>query len=124
MNFQHLRLKLPKFRFESKLMLSETLRSMGLTEAFDPGFADFSGMDGRSCKAGDQECLFIREAVHKTYVSVEEQGTEAAAATAVMMTTESMKPEPIDLFIDRPFIFLIRHHDTGAIVFIGRVLKP
>ena len=124
MEFQQLRLKLPKFRFESKFMLSETLRSMGMTEPFDPGFADFSGMDGRSCKAGDQECLFIGEAIHKAHVSVDEEGTEAAAATAVIMSIESMKPEPIDLFIDRPFIFLIRHHDTGAILFMGRVLKP
>ena len=124
MEFRQLLLKLPRFRFESRFMLSETLRSMGMTEPFDPGSADFSGMDGRSCKAGDQECLFIREAVHKAHVSVDEQGTEAAAATAVMMTTESMKPEPIDLFVDRPFIFLIRHHDTGAILFMGRVLKP
>ncbi len=124
MEFRQLRLKLPKFRFESRFMLSETLRSMGMTEAFDPGSADFSGMDGRSCKAGDRECLFIREAVHKAHVSVDEQGTEAAAATAVMMTTESEKPEPINLFVDRPFIFLIHHHDTGAILFIGRVLKP
>ena len=124
MNFRQLLLKLPRFRFESKFMLSETLRSMGMTEAFEPGSADFSGMDGRSCKAGDQECLFIREAVHKAHVSVDEEGTEAAAATAVIMGIESMKPEPTLLSIDRPFIFLIRHHDTGAILFMGRVLKP
>ena len=124
MTFQQLHLKLPKFRFESKLMLSETLRSMGVTEAFDPGSANFSGMDGRSCKAGDEECLFIQEAVHKAHVSVDEEGTEAAAATAVIMGIESEKPEPINLFIDRPFIFLIRHNDTGAILFMGRVLKP
>ena len=86
--------------------------------------SDFSGMDGRSCLAGDPECLYIREVVHKAFVSVDEAGTEAAAATAVMMQAESAPPDPVSVTVDRPFIFLIRDRETEAVLFVGRVEEP
>ena len=121
---RYVTLDLPRFEFESQFRLGETLRSMGMSNAFDPAAADFSGMDGRSCLAGDPECLFIREVVHKAFVSVDEAGTEAAAATGVVMQVESAAPEPVSVTVDRPFIFLIRDLETDAILFIGRVEEP
>ena len=88
---------------------------------FDPPTAEFSGMDGRSCLAGDSPCLFIRAVVHKAFVSVDEEGTEAAAATGVVAQLLSAKPEPTEVTVDRPFIFLIRDRETGTILFVGRV---
>jgi len=105
-------LTMPKFEFDSEFSLSNTLAAMGMPVAFS-GAADFSGMTGN-------RDLFISEVVHKAFVAVDEEGTEAAAATGVVMTT-SMPPE---LTLDRPFIFLIRDIDTGAILFVGRVLNP
>ena len=94
LDFRYVSLDLPKFGFESQFRRGETLKSMGMSDAFDSAASDFSGMDGRSCLAGDLECLYIREVVHKAFVSVDEAGTEAAAATAVVMQTESAKPTP------------------------------
>ena len=105
-------LTMPTFEFDSEFSLSDTLAAMGMPLAFS-GAADFSGMTGN-------RDLFISEVVHKAFVAVDEDGTEAAAATGVVMPT-SMPP---DLTIDRPFIFLIRDIDTGAILFVGRVLDP
>jgi serpin B len=79
--------------------------------------ADFSGMTG----ARD---LFISDVIHKAFVSVDESGTEAAAATAVIMKLTAMPAEPIRVDVNRPFIFLIRDIETGAILFMGRVLDP
>ncbi len=120
---RYVTLELPKFEFESQFRLRETLKSMGMYDAFDITASDFSGMDGRSCFAGDPECLYIREAVHKAFVSVDEAGTEAAAATAVVMQTESARPRPIKVTVDRPFIFIIRDRESDAILFVGRVEK-
>ena len=114
-------LQMPRFEFESQFMLAETLKGMGMADAFDPSTADFSGMDGKSCLAEHQECLYVRDVIHKAFVSVDEEGTEAAAATAVVMQTESAKPQPVRVTVDRPFIFLIRDGATGAILFVGRV---
>ena len=121
LRFRHVTLDLPRFEFESQFRLAETLKSMGMSDAFDNAASDFSGMDGRSCLVGDPECLYIREVVHKAFVSVDESGTEAAAATAVMVQTESAPPDPVSVTVDRPFIFLIRDRETGAILFVGRV---
>ncbi len=120
---RHVTLDLPRFEFESEFRLGETLKSMGMSDAFDRAASDFSGMDGRSCLAGDPGCLYIREVVHKAFVSVDEAGTEAAAATAVMMQNESAPPDPVSVTVDRPFVFLIRDRETGAILFAGRVLE-
>jgi len=79
--------------------------------------ADFSGMTGG-------RDLYISEVLHKAFVSVDEAGTEAAAATAVPMELTAV-PEPLaEVTIDRPFIFLIRDIDTGAILFVGRIMNP
>jgi serpin B len=111
-------LRLPKFEFESSFLLSDALAGMGMPAAFDRSAADFSGMTGK-------KDLFISDVVHKAFVAVDEEGTEAAAATAVIMEAagEAM-PEGIILVIDRPFIFLIRDLQSGQILFIGRVLDP
>ena len=109
-------LTMPRFEFDSEFSLTDTLTGMGMQDAFS-GAADFSGM------TGNRE-LFISDVIHKAFVSVNEDGTEAAAATAVVMPT-AMPPEPtVEVTIDRPFIFLIRDVDTGTILFVGRVLNP
>ena len=114
-------LGMPKFEFDSDFSLGDTLGAMGMPVAFISSLgpctserADFSGMTG-TCD------LFIKEIVHKAFVSVDEAGTEAAAATAVVMETESLPPS---VTIDRPFVFLIRDIETGAILFVGRVVNP
>lgn len=124
-------LRMPKFEFESEFMLAETLKVMGMPNAVDTdprsSAADFSGMDGRACIAGDRLCLAIDEVIHKAFVSVDEQGTEAAAATAVVMfVMDSFEPElpKATLTIDRPFIFLIQDWSTATILFLGRVEAP
>lgn len=110
-------LTLPKFKIESELGLSSTLKDLGMKDAFDPLKADFSGMDG----AKD---LFISDVVHKAWVAVDEAGTEAAAATGVIVGTTSMPIDIKEMKIDHPFIFLIRDIQTGAILFVGRVMNP
>ena len=114
-------LNMPKFEFESQFLMAETFKEMGMANPFDNAAAEFSGMDGKSCLAGDEGCLYIGDIVHKAFVSVDEEGTEAAAATAVTMRIESARPQPVDVTVDRPFIFLIRDRETDAILFVGRV---
>lgn len=109
-------LSLPKFKFESEFGLTDTLSAMGMPIAFTQE-ADFSGM------TGNRE-LAISEILHKAFVSVDEAGTEAAAATAVIVGLTSMPQEPVTVTLDRPFIFLVRDIETGAILFIGRVMNP
>ena len=79
--------------------------------------ADFSAMTG-------DRALSIAEVVHKAFVSVDEEGTEAAAATAVVMVESAMPGQPVEVTIDHPFIFLIRDIETGAVLFVGRVVDP
>lgn len=110
-------LSLPKFRIESSFSLSGALQSLGMTGAFDPAKADFSGMTG-------SRDLFISSVVHKAFVNVDEEGTEAAAATAVIMETTAMPTKTVDLKVDRPFLFLIIDQGTGSVLFIGRVNNP
>ena len=117
-------LAMPRFQLEASLDLADTLGEMGMPNAFDEKKAEFQGMDGLSCLAGDDECLLISDVVHKAFVSVDEAGTEAAAATAVVVgIVKSVPEEPIELTIDRPFIFLIRDRETGAVLFLGRVVE-
>jgi serpin B len=108
-------LTMPKFEFDSEFSLKNTLAIMGMPIAFS-GAADFSGMTGN-------RGLFIGDVVHKAFVAVDEAGTEAAAATAVVMM-ESLPIGLVELILDRPFIFLIRDIETGTILFVGRVLNP
>ena len=110
-------LTMPRFEFESELRLNDALAALGMGQALT-GEADFSGMTGG-------RDLFISDVIHKAFVAVDEAGTEAAAATAVVMREMAAAPEePIELVIDRPFVFLIRDIQTGAILFIGRVVDP
>jgi serpin B len=107
----------PKFRMTSQFSLAGVLRQMGMTDAFSAK-ADFSGMNGK-------RDLFISAVVHKAYVDVNEEGTEAAAATWVTMRLTSVRPEQIPVFrADHPFLFLIRDNHSGSILFFGRVMNP
>jgi len=91
---------------------------MGMPDAFDVNKADFSGMTGKPD-------LYITDVVHKAFVDVNEEGTEAAAATGVIMGLKSMPTgEPIRVEVDHPFLFLIRDVETGAVLFLGRVVQP
>jgi serpin B len=91
---------------------------MGMPDAFLYQVADFSGMDG-------SRELFIGDVIHKAFVSVDEAGTEAAAASAVVLPGAAPEPAPpIEVTVDRPFVFLIRDIETGTILFVGRVLDP
>ncbi|MCB2203016.1 serpin family protein [bacterium] len=115
---QLLDLQMPKFDYESSTNANDPLRSLGMSEAFDPDLADFSGMSR-------EDKLLITDVLHKSTITVDEYGTEAAAATAVIMgVTSAMPEEPLSLVIDRPFLFTIEHHPTGTILFMGRVLQP
>jgi serpin B len=108
---------LPRFKMEFSVGLVDTLEAMGMPRAFDPSRADFSGMDGT-------RALSITAVIHKAFVDVNEEGTEAAAATAVVMGLRSAPSRPIIFNADRPFIFLIRDRVTGSVLFIGRVTDP
>ncbi len=107
-------LVLPSFEFETSLSLGEALADLGMPTAFQPG-ADFSGI-----ATGDEAGLWIDDVYHDAFISLDEEGTEAAAATAVMMVT-SAPPDWGELRFDRPFIFCIRDRPTDAILFLGRV---
>ena len=114
----HVDLTLPRFKFTSEFGLEKPLSQLGMVEAFAPGRADFSGMT-------TMEKLFISAVLHKAFVAVDEKGTEAAAATAVVMKVTGMPHEPKIVFrADRPFLFLIRHRPTGAVLFLGRLANP
>lgn len=108
--------QIPKFKFENKYDLINTMVNMGIRDAFSPGIADFSGMDGTYN-------LFIGKALHQSFIEVNEEGTEAAAATSIMMELTAM-PDLKYFIADHPFIFLIQHEETGAILFMGRVVDP
>ncbi len=113
-------LTLPKFKFTSKFSLGKTLKAMGMTDAFNGDAADFSGMT-------TMEKLFISAVIHKAFVAVDEEGTEAAAATAVDMVGAGMltKPKEPKVFkADHPFVFMIRHLKTDSVLFMGRVANP
>lgn len=110
---------LPKFKFESGYSLVKTLKSMGMSKAFDPGKAEISGIF-----KGSEE--YVTNVVHKALIEVNEEGTEAAAVTGIGMTTivSLHPPPPVYFRADRPFIFLIRHKPSNAILFLGRVMNP
>jgi serpin B len=114
MNSRDLQLSMPKFKFASDFDLKDALSTLGMPIAFDPVRADFSGITS-------VEELYIQGVVHKAIVAVDEEGTEAAAAGAVIFGTTSM---PESMVIDSPFIFLIRDIQSGSILFMGRVLNP
>ena len=116
LNVRDISLALPRFTFEWGKGLRETLSALGMPIAFS-GMADFSGISPGGA-------LAIDEVIHKAFVKVDEEGTEAAAATAVIMVGTSAPVTPLPVTVDRPFVFLIRDIETGAILFVGRVLNP
>jgi serpin B len=116
------RVYLPKFKFEYGTDLAAALQSMGMTDAFDPGHADFTAMlDGAA-----PEPLFINAVLHQATISVDENGTEATAATVIGMAGAAApsQTEPPEVRIDRPFMFAIRDTETGTVLFLGRVMNP
>lgn len=124
---QEIKLYLPKFKLEPPgLALGKQLAALGMPSAFDspPRSANFDRMAPRQ---GDNY-LFISEVFHKTFLSLDEKGTEAAAATAVVMAIKSAmprpKPEPIEVHVDHPFVFAIQHKASGACLFLGHLTDP
>ena len=108
---------LPKFKMTTgPLELKDILKSMGMKGAFSLPPADFSGMTGR-------KDLFISNVLHKAFVAVDEKGTEAAAATAVVMMRGGISPEPV-FRADHPFVFIIKDNRSGSILFMGKVVNP
>ena len=109
---------LPRFTFSQALNLNNTLRQMGITAAFDPQAANFSGINGK-------QNLFISSVVHQAFIAVDESGTEAAAATGVTIGVTSIQPPASTVFkADHPFIFLIQDTQNNDILFMGRVSDP
>jgi serpin B len=110
---------LPRFRMEWEAVLNETLQAMGMVDAFDPSYADFSGMSDLA----QQMQLHISEVKQKTYVDVNEEGTEAAGVTSVKMDV-SAAPPPFTFRADRPFLFVIRERFSETILFAGVLVEP
>jgi len=120
-------LHLPKFKFEPPtIALADKLQALGMKSAFDVprGSANFDGIAPRK----PNDYLYISNVFHKTFIAVDEKGTEAAAATAVvMMKATAMagsKPKPIEVKVDRPFLYAIQHIPSGVCLFLGRVTDP
>lgn len=110
--------QLPKFEFTSEsISLKPLLAALGMLDAFAPGLADFSGIDG-------SRELFVEDVVHKAFVSVDESGTEAAAATGVVVGVTAAPQRQVRFVVDRPFVLLIRDRLTGTILFMGRITDP
>ncbi len=116
-------LKLPRFKTDYAVSLKQALSALGMAEAFDPTKADLNGILPPDATS---ERVFISDALHKTYLSVDEQGTEAAAATAVIMTATSapLPAEPFKMTVDRPFLLAIADKPTGVILFLGSISSP
>jgi serpin B len=111
-------LTMPTFEFRTQAGLRDALRALGMRKAFDSQAADFSGMTR-------QEALYISDVIHEAYIAVDEEGTEAAAATAVIAKAEAgWVGRTVQMTIDRPFLFALRDRDTGAVLFLGRVTDP
>ena len=110
-------LSLPRFKTETKTDLADVLAGLGMPLAMNPDRADFSGITS-------DERLFVSRVVHQANIAVDEKGTEASAATAVVMTAGMAPGSPVSLRVDRPFIFALRDTRTGAILFLGRIADP
>ncbi len=120
MALRQVELHLPKFRIEGEFYLAPILRAMGMRDAFSETAADFSGISGN-------ERLFLSEVIHRTFIDVNEEGTEATAATALCLLCEKTAEEELPLVVfraDHPFMFLIRDERTKSILFMGRLADP
>jgi len=114
---RNVRLTFPRFGIESKVELSDVLAAMGMPSAFNPGAADFSGIT-------TDAALYIAAVIHQANMDVDEKGTTAAAATAIVMRGTAIPGEPVTVTVDRPFLFALRDVPTGTILFLGRVTDP
>lgn len=118
-------LRLPKLELPDHAMeLSRTIQSLGMKTAFNPVNADFTGIAQRT--PGDN--LYISDVVHTTFLSLDETGTEAAAASSINLSTLGLEfkkpPKPIEVKVDHPFLFAIQHCSSGACLFLGRITDP
>ncbi|MEN8202736.1 MAG: serpin family protein [Bacteroidota bacterium] len=118
-SYTGVQIDLPKFKYDFKGLLNEPLTELGLGIAFEPGLADFS-------RITPDENIWISRVIHQTFIDVQEEGTEAAAATIVEIVWRSSEGggAPITFKVNRPFLYLIKENSTGAIVFVGKVGKP
>lgn len=112
---EKVRVSIPKFKMEYKFTANESLKKLGMKDAFSRK-ADFSGMNGN-------KELYISKVVHKAFIKVNEEGTEAAAATGVVMSRKSISRVE-EFNANRPFIFLIQDNKTGALLFMGKLVNP
>ncbi|RMG06589.1 MAG: serpin family protein, partial [Planctomycetota bacterium] len=113
-------LRLPRLRFRAPLDLVPILQGLGVRCAFDPSRADFGALR-------PENDLFVGSVLHQAFIAVDEKGTEASAATVVLMQPRGLPPKPeapLPFVADRPFLFLIRHRTTNTVLFLGRVLRP
>lgn len=108
--------KLPRFKLEESYTLNSNLGRLGVQDLFSNGKADLSGMSG-------SRDLFISKIIHKSFVEVNEEGTEAAAATGGIAVFAMLLPEE-EFTVDHPFLFFIRHNPTANVLFLGRVCSP
>ena len=106
---------MPSFEFETDVALKDALQAVGMVEAFTDS-ADLSGITGAAR-------LFVQDALHKSFIALDENGTEAAAATALVVGLTSAPP-PASFTADRPFLFWIEHGSTGEMLFLGQVTDP
>ncbi len=114
---EHGTLLLPRFKLEYEIKLNDMLKSLGMEVAFDSNRADFTRIN----KEGE---LYISKVTHKTFVKVDEEGTEAAAVTAVTLGTTSIGPHGFYMKLNRPFLFVIRENSSNTILFIGKIIEP
>ncbi len=115
---EHVSVSMPRFKFSFDIGLKEVLEKMGMVKAFDAQKADFSNIS--------DDDLYISKVIHKSFIDVNETGTEAAAVTAVVVTSTSIGEEKKKIYfnVNKPFVFAITEKDTGAILFIGEVQNP
>jgi serpin B len=111
---------LPRFKLEYSKSLADVLKAMGMDLAFSPGQADFTGMGGQPGE------VYIGDVLHKTFVEVNEEGTEAAAVTAVKMLATAMpqRQDRFSMVVDRPFFCAIQDSETGTVLFMGGIREP
>ena len=112
--------RLPRFEFDTSVQLSDPLEELGMTDAFEQERADFTGI--AEPDAGER--LYLTEAYHDAAVAVDEDGTEAAAATGAVIGDTAVPTDPFEFVADRPFLFAVRDRPTGAVLFLGRVVDP
>jgi len=117
----HVVLTMPRFKFAFEMQINDVLKDLGMKKAFDSQQSDFS-------KISDDRDLYISSVIHKSFIDVNETGTEAAAVTSVTFTTTSIGPgdpvQKIYFTVDKPFVFAITEKDTEAILFVGEVQNP